>query len=264
VTDKVTVPKLSKYVEKGQKIVCVTAYDEPTARLADEAGVDVILVGDSVGSVVYGYSTTIPVSLDDIVRHTQAAARGCKRAHLISDLPFGSYQISLADAVESSVILAKAGAESVKLEGLYTDEIEAIIKAGIPVMGHLGMTPQSYNNFGGHRVQGRGDAAQKLIEDALRLEDSGAYAIVLELVPASVAKRVSDALTIPTIGIGAGVDCDGQIQVFHDLIGLSTKSFKHAKRYAEAGDLIRSGIASYVADVKSSAFPTAENSFEDH
>lgn len=260
-TDRITAPRLQVLKDKGQKIVCLTAYDEPTARLADRAGVDVVLVGDSVGSVMYGYSTTVPVELDDIERHTAAALVGCERALLVADLPFGSYQVSVSQAVESSIRLIKCGAGAVKLEGAYSEQIEAIVRAGIPVMGHVGMTPQSVNSFGGHRVQGRGDSGDRVLADALAVQEAGAFAVVLELVPAELALRITNELRIPTIGIGAGVGCDGQIQVFHDLMGISTQSFKHAKRYVEAGALMASGIAQYVEDVKSGEFPTSENSF---
>lgn len=254
-TKRVTAPSIAGM--KGAGIVCVTAYDFPTARLADEAGVDLILVGDSLGSVLFGYSTTIPVSLEMIEHHTIAAARGAHRALVVADLPFGSYQASVEDAVRASVLLMKAGAGAVKLEGTYTEHITAIARAGIPVMGHVGMTPQSYHSFGGHRVQ-REDA---VLDDAVAVQNAGCFSVVLELVPAELAGRITKKLAIPTIGIGAGVHCDGQIQVFHDLLGFSDAKFKHAKRYAEVGDVIRTAISSYAEEVRTKVFPGDENSF---
>lgn len=245
----------------GSPIVCLTAYDECSARLADAAGVDLILVGDSVGCVMYGYSTTIPVTLDDMVRHTQAARVGCKEALLVADLPFGSYQSSVEQAVDSAVRLVKAGAAAVKLEGTYVEAIAAIVRAGIPVMGHVGMTPQSYHGLGGHRVQGRQDHGQAILAEAAAIQEAGAFAIVLELIEGVATKSITNGLAIPTIGIGSGVDCDGQVQVFHDLLGLSVPHFKHAKRYLEAGELMGRAIATYVAEVRERSFPGPENTF---
>lgn len=254
-----TIPQLK---EKHQKIVSLTAYDESSARIADAAGVDFILVGDSVGSVIYGQRTTVGVTLEDIVRHTKAARTGVKRALLVADLPFGSYHSSVSQAVDSAVALVRAGAAAVKLEGLYVDEIRAIVKAGIPVMGHLGMTPQSVHALGGHRVQGRNPgAAEALLQDCKSLEAAGAFAIVLELVVAEVASQVSKGLKVPIIGIGSGAGCDGQIQVFHDLVGLTMHQFKHAGRYLEAANLMQDAVSQYAADVRTSSFPGEEHSF---
>lgn len=260
---RVTAPAVRALKARGEKVVCITAYDALFAAIAEEAGADVLLVGDSVGNVLLGYETTVPVTLDMMVHHTAAAARGCNRALLVADLPFGSYQSSTAQAVDSAVTLMQAGAQAVKLEGAYAEAVEAIVRAGIPVMGHLGMTPQSIHQFGGFRVQGRGDAAQRLKEEAMALQDAGAFSIVLELVPASVATDVSAALAIPTIGIGAGAGCDGQIQVIADVLGLSGIDLKHAKPYTDGRSLLRKALSDYVAEVRSGAFPTEEQSFED-
>ncbi len=259
--DKVMAPTILAMKGREQRIVCLTAYDFPTCQIADRAGVDVILVGDSLGNVVLGYETTVPVSLDDMIHHTRAAARAKPRALLLSDLPFGSYQISTADAVASAVELAKAGAEAVKLEGAYTDEIAAIVRAGIPVMGHVGLTPQSVNEFGGFRVQGKGEQAKKVMEQALAIEAAGAFGIVIELIPAALAKEITHALRIPTIGIGAGAECDGQVQVFHDLLGFSGQKYKHIGLYAHAAHDLQAAVERYTADVRESRFPTSENSF---
>lgn len=258
-TEKITAPKIRSL--KGGRIVCITAYDAPSALLADEAGVDLILVGDSVGNTTLGYANTLPVSLEDMLHHTRAARAGCSRALLVGDLPFGSYQTSVETAVESAVALVKAGADAVKLEGVYADAIAAIHKAGIPVMGHVGMTPQSVNAFGGFRVQGRGAGADRVLADARAVEDAGCFAVVLEVIPADLAGRITSALAIPTIGIGAGPACDGEVQVWHDLLGISPETFKHAKRFAEVGSVMRSAIEAYVSAVRNREFPSEDNSF---
>lgn len=242
-------------------VVCVTAYDFTSGAIADSAGVDVILVGDSVGNVVLGFDTTVPVTLDTMVHHTAATARGVKRALLVADLPFGSYQTSPEDAVRSAVALARVGAEAVKLEGDYDEACTAIVRSGLPVMAHVGFTPQSVNQFGGFRVQGRGDEGERVLEQAKLMENAGAFAIVLELVPAELAARISETLTIPTIGIGAGPHCDGQIQVFHDLVGLAPKVYRHAKKYANGRSSFVKGIRTYSSDVRSKTFPTEDQSF---
>jgi len=257
--EKITAPKVRAM--KGSRIVCVTAYDAPSARLADEAGVDLILVGDSVGNTTLGYSSTLPVTLKEMAHHTRAAASGCSNALLVSDLPFGSYQTSTEDAVRSAITLVKAGAEAVKLEGAYVEAIEAIVRAGIPIMGHVGMTPQSVNAFGGFRVQGRGSGAEVVSEAAKAVEGAGAFSIVLEVIPGIVAKRITAELTVPTIGIGAGPDCDGEIQVWHDLLGISETVYKHAKAYIQGGQAIKDAIAVYAEEVRKKAFPTEENTF---
>ncbi|AIE87715.1 3-methyl-2-oxobutanoate hydroxymethyltransferase [Fimbriimonas ginsengisoli] len=260
-SERVTVPHIRAMREKGRRVVCVTAYDALFGALADAAGVDLVLVGDSVGNVLLGYPTTVPVTLEDMLHHTRATRAGVKRALLVSDLPFGSFQVSVSDAVGSAVALMKAGAEAVKLEGDYTEQIEACVRAGIPVMGHLGMTPQSVNLFGGHRVQGKGSKGESIIDTAKRLEDAGAFSMVLELIPAELAERITEAVSIPTIGIGAGAGCSGQIQVLYDVLGLSAGSFRHARAFVHGSDCLLDGLRSYTEVVRDGSFPTSENSF---
>lgn len=259
--DKVTAPRLRAMRTKGERIVCVTAYDAVFGALADEAGVDVVLVGDSVGNVLLGYEDTIPVTLEEMVHHTRATARGVRYALLVADLPLGAYGSSVGQAVDSAVALAKAGAKAVKLEGVFPEEIAAITRIGIPVMGHVGMTPQSTNAFGGFRVQGRGEAGESVIADAKAVEAAGAIAIVLELVPAELASRITDALSCPTIGIGAGVGCSGQIQVVHDVLGLSPQPLRHAKRFVSGHDCLLDGLRAYTQEVREGTFPGQEHSF---
>ncbi len=259
--DRISAPKVLAMKVQRQAVVCITAYDVMTAAIADAAGADVILVGDSVGNVVLGYENTIPVTLAEMIHHTRAASRGTSRALLVADLPFGSYQASVEQAVNSSVDLIKAGAQAVKLEGVHTEAIRAIVRAGIPVMGHLGMTPQSVHAFGGFKVQGNGEAAERLISEAHELEQAGVFAMVLELIPGGVAQTITRSVGVPTIGIGAGPKCDGQIQVFHDVTGLSTAKLKHAKRYVEGLEILRSGVRAYVQEVRENRFPTDEHSF---
>lgn len=259
--DKITAPKILAMKASGNKVVSVTAYDAYFGRLVDEAGVDFILVGDSLANVVLGYANTVPVTLDEIVHHVKAVRRGVSRALLVADLPFGSYNSSVEQAVDSAVTLMKAGAEAVKLEGEYPEAISAMVKAGIPVMGHVGMTPQSVHVFGGFKVQGKGDAGDHVLRQAQLIEEAGAFAIVLELIPAPLSKRITESLRIPTIGIGGGPECDGQIQVLHDILGLSRETFKHAKRYAEGEDTFLEGLREYSREVRSKTFPTSENSF---
>jgi 3-methyl-2-oxobutanoate hydroxymethyltransferase len=258
---KITVPHFRAMRGKGQQIVCVTAYDAVFGALADEAGVDVVLVGDSVGNVLLGYPTTVPVTLADMVHHTRATRAGVTRALLLADLPFGTYEVSTSQAVESAVALMKAGAEGVKLEGYYPDVIAACVRAGIPVMGHLGMTPQSVNIFGGHRVQGKGSAGDSILETAQRLQDAGAFGFVLELVPADLAQRITDSLLVPTIGIGAGAGCSGQIQVLHDVLGLGTERYRHARAFVHGRECLLDGMRGYAEAVREGSFPTEENSF---
>ena len=266
---KVTVPEIRarKRREGGDAIAMVTAYDFTMARLVDEAGIDVVLVGDSLGMVVQGLQNTIPVTLDEICYHGRAVARGLAHAHLVGDLPFMSYQVSPMQAVESAGKLMKDGAfESVKLEGgdEVAEHVMRIVRAGIPVMGHVGLTPQSVHALGGFKVQGRGDdAAEKLLADARALERAGAYAIVLEAVPPDVAARVTAALSVPTIGIGAGVECDGQVLVCTDLLGMMRGHMpKFAKRYAELGDAIVGAVKSYVHEVREGEFPGPDHSYK--
>jgi 3-methyl-2-oxobutanoate hydroxymethyltransferase len=260
-SDKITAPILKRMRDTGEKIACITAYDFPSAAIADQAGVDLILVGDSVGNVVQGHETTIPVELEDICYHVRCVRKGCKRALLVADLPFGSYNVSVEQAVESSIKLMKAGADAVKLEGDYGDAIKAIVKAGIPTMGHVGFTPQSIHNFGGAKVQGKGDDATTILAHAKSIEAAGAFGIVLELIPSALAQKITDALQIPTIGIGAGKNCSGEIQVWHDILGLTDKQHKHTKFYMNGRSDMVAAINSYSSDVKSGAFPGPENSF---
>ncbi|MHB1323290.1 MAG: 3-methyl-2-oxobutanoate hydroxymethyltransferase [Coriobacteriia bacterium] len=256
---RVTTTGLAAMKAAGEPVVMVTAYDAPGARLVEAAGVDVILVGDSLGMTVLGHASTLPVTMEDMLRHTAAVARSTDRALLVSDMPFMSYQVSVAEALRNAGrFLAEAGAHAVKIEGgaQMAELVGALTGAGIPVMGHVGLTPQSVNLFGGYRMQGR-DAvsALRLVDDCLALEAAGAFAIVLELVPAELAQLISEELSIPAIGIGAGAGCDGQVQVFHDILGLGDFTPRHAKRYAEVGTAITSAVAAYAADVRSGAFP---------
>jgi 3-methyl-2-oxobutanoate hydroxymethyltransferase len=253
------------------RISMVTAYDFTMARLADMSGVDSVLVGDSLGMVVQGLQNTIPVTLDEIAYHARAVARGLTHAHLIGDLPFMSYQVSPAQAVESAGKLMKEGfVESVKLEGgeEFAEHVRRIVRAGIPVCGHVGLTPQSVHQFGGFKVQGRGDGAEKIIADAHALEDAGAFMVVLEAIPPDVAAQITAELSIPTIGIGAGVECDGQVLVCTDLLGMipSTapgfKAPKFAKRFAEVGEAAVAAFEQYIAEVQSGAFPGAEHTYK--
>jgi 3-methyl-2-oxobutanoate hydroxymethyltransferase len=251
--------------KKGARLAMLTAYDFPTARLVAEAGVDLILVGDSLGMVVLGYDSTVPVTVDDMVHHTKAARRGAPEAFLVADLPFLSYG-TVADALANSARLMKdAHADSVKLEGGVdvAPVVEALVKAGVPVLGHVGLTPQTASALGGYRLQGKDEAqARRIVEDALALERAGCWGVVLELVPAPLAKMITEKISIPTIGIGAGKDCDGQVLVFHDTVGLFsgfTPTF--VKRYAEAGATIREALARYAEEVRSGAFPSDKQSF---
>lgn len=263
---KVTVPDLLKRKGGSDPIVALTAYDYPFARIADEAGVDLLLVGDSLGMVVQGLDTTLPVTMDEMVYHCRMVARGRRRALLVGDLPFLSYQVSIPEAVANAGRLVKEGAvEAVKLEGgiAMADTIRAISRVDIPVMGHIGLTPQSVHRMGGHKVQGRrpGDR-ERVIEDALAVEEAGAFAVVLEGIPLDLAAEITARLAIPTIGIGAGPHCDGQILVLHDVLGLCDRlSPRFAKRYASLWDVARSAIDAYAGEVRSRRFPTDAHAF---
>ena len=263
---KVTIPALHAKKRRGEPITMITAYDYPGALAVDEAGVDLILVGDSLGMVVLGYDSTVPVTMDEMIIHTAAVKRGTKYAHIVGDMPFLSYQADVRDAIRNAGRFLKEGrADSVKLEGgaATAPIVKAIVEAGIAVMGHIGLTPQSVSKLGGYRVQGKtASAAQQLLEDALALQEAGAYALVLETTPDRVSEFVSKQLDIPTIGIGAGAGCDGQVLVFHDLLGYFDRfSPKHNKRYASLKPIIVEAVKQYVDEVHSRAFPTAENSF---
>jgi 3-methyl-2-oxobutanoate hydroxymethyltransferase len=265
--EKIRTAVLREMKERKEKIVVLTAYDYPTARMEDEAGIDAILVGDSLGNVILGYRDTLSVTMDEMVHHTKAVARGTKHALVIADMPFLSYQASTEDAIRNAGRLIKEGrAEAVKLEGgrRVIDKVEAIIEAGIPVMGHLGMTPQSIHQFGGYKVRGRNEAgARAIIEDSKILEKADVFGIVLECMPWQLAKIITGQLGVPTIGIGAGPYCDGQVLVMYDLLGLSGDfSPKFVKKYAQLGSHIMKALADFKVDVKSGKFPSSEHCYE--
>jgi 3-methyl-2-oxobutanoate hydroxymethyltransferase len=244
--EKITVRAIEGFKKAGHKISALTAYDYPFAKLLDESGVDIILVGDSLGNVMLGYRNTIPVTMEEMIIHTKAAARGVKRALLVADLPFGSYEVEVKQAVANAIALAKAGAQAVKLEGAdYAEAVKAIIKAGIPVMGHVGFIPQSVNSSGCCRQGGTPKEAARIIAEAARLEKVGCFAIVLELIPPELAKKISNKLKIPTIGIGAGPDCDGQILVTYDMLGLYPNPPKFVKKYADLSETIKSAVKKF-------------------
>lgn len=251
---------------KGKEpIVMLTAYDYPTAKIASESGVEIILVGDSLGNVVLGYDSTIPVTMEEMLMHIKAVRRGAPDAFIVGDMPFLSYEVSIEKAVENAGLMLKAGANAVKLEGgeEYVETIKQIIRAGIPVMGHLGFTPQSVNLLGGHRIQGKTpESREKLLRDAKSLEKAGCFAIVLELVVESVAKEITESVGIPTIGIGAGRFCDGQVLVFHDVVGLSQMNLKFAKSYANTYEVMLNAVKKYREEVKSKLFPEQTHVFE--
>ncbi len=271
---KVTVPDLlSRKFHSGpvspetrKKITCLTAYDYPTARLLDEAGVEVLLVGDSLGMVMLGYDSTLPVTLDEMLHHVRAVRRGTKRALLVADMPYGSFHVSIDESVRNAMRLIKeGGAEAVKIEGgeRRLELISRLVEAEIPVMGHVGLTPQSINALGGFHVQGKTvDAARQLERDAKAVEAAGAFSVVLESVPRELAARITEKLRIPTIGIGAGPDCDGQVLVFHDLVGLTIgHTPKFARQYANLSGEISRAVEAYCSDVRSGGFPSDAESF---
>ncbi|MCH5265732.1 MAG: 3-methyl-2-oxobutanoate hydroxymethyltransferase [Lachnospiraceae bacterium] len=264
---KNTVLTFQQAKEKGEKLTMLTAYDYSTARLLDEAGVNSILVGDSLGNVMLGYDDTIPVTMEDMIHHGAAVARGAENALVVIDMPFMSYQTSVYDAVVNAGRLMKEGhAGAVKLEGgqEVCPQIQAIVAAGIPVCAHLGLTPQSIHAFGGYRVQGKTEAAaKKLIEDAKAVEEAGAFAVVLECVPKKLADLITKNLQIPTIGIGAGAGCDGQVLVYQDMLGMfSDFTPKFVKRYAEIGEAMKKAFREYIEEVGSGAFPAAEHEYK--
>ena len=263
---KLPLTELAELKRRGQKIAMVTAYDFPSGRIADEAGVELVLVGDSAGMVVLGNESTVPVTMDELLMLTRAVVRGAKRPLVIADMPFGSFQASDESAVENAVRFVKeAGADAVKLEGAgpTLSRVQAIVGAGVPVMGHVGLTPQSATMLGGFKAQGRtAEKAERLYEDALALEAAGCFAIVLEAVPAQVAARVTEALEVPTIGIGAGADCDGQVLVWHDLLGLyAGKAPRFVKRYADLAGEARRALEAYVEDVREGRFPEEQHTY---
>ena len=263
---KVSLIELAERKARGEKLVMVTAYDHPGARLADAAGVDLILVGDSAADNVLGYDSTVPVTVDELLVLVRAVARGAKRALVVADMPFGSFQVSDETAVANAVrFIKEAGADAVKIEGAgpSLSRVQALVGAGIPVMGHVGLTPQSATLLGGFKAQGRtATKARRLLTEARELEAAGCFAVVLEAVPAAVAARVSDTLHVPTIGIGAGPACDGQVLVWHDLLGLNDrKPARFVKRYADLGTEIQRALGAYAADVRSGAFPAEEHTY---
>jgi len=262
----VSVHELLAMKERGERIVCLTCYDALFARLLDESGVDILLVGDSVNQVLAGGETTLSATLEQMIYHTRIVRRGASRALVICDLPFLSYQISKEDAIKNAGrVMAETGCHAVKLEGgkPMAQTVRALVDVGIPVMGHLGLTPQSVHALGGYRVQGRDEkTAERLKEDAKALEDAGAFAIVLELVPAPLASHITKSLTIPTIGIGAGPACDGQVLVLHDMLGLNDKFVaKFVKRYAALAEDVREAVRLYTAEVREGRYPGPEHSF---
>lgn len=262
---RVNISQIREMKQKGEKIAMLTAYDYSTAKIVDEAGVPLILVGDSLGMVVLGYDTPIPVTMDVMIHHTRAVVRGTSKALIVGDMPFMSYHVSIEEALHNAGrFLQEAGCQSVKLEGgvSVAEKVSRIVQCGIPVMGHIGLTPQSVNQLGGWRVQGKTpEAASQLLKDALALEEAGAFSVVLEQVPTPLATLISQKLSIPTIGIGAGSGCDGQVLVIHDVFGLSDRVPKLAKKYAGVGDIMRKAVTEYYNDVKSGSFPTEANSF---
>ena len=263
---KITVPDVVAMKRDRKRITMMTAYDAAFAKLVDQAGIDVILVGDSLGMVVLGYPTTVPVTMDDMVRHAAAVSRGATRPLLVGDMPFGTYQAGPQDALRNAArFLKEAGMDAVKLEGGHevVETVRALVDSGIAVMGHVGLTPQRVAQFGGFKVQAKtARAARRLIEDCLALEDAGAFSIVLESVPAPVAALATERLGIPTIGIGAGVDCDGQVLVLHDVLGLFGEfKPKFAKRYADIGTAVVEALREYDRDVRAGTFPDDEHSF---
>ncbi len=268
-TKRITVPELGRMKAAGERVTMVTAYDWTFARLLDAAGVELLLVGDSLGMVMQGQDTTLPVTLDEMVYHTRLVARGARRALVVGDLPFGAYQSSPDRAVDNAVRLVKeGGAAAVKLEGgvRMADTIAAISSVDIPVMGHVGLTPQSVHRMGGHKVQGRrhgheAGGRERVLDDARAVQDAGAFAVVLEGIPLDLAAEITGELEIPTIGIGAGVHCDGQVLVLHDLLGLSERAPKFAKAYVDLSAAVSSAAADYVREVKGGVFPTDVHSF---
>lgn len=264
---RVTTATLLEMKARGEKITLLTAYDYPTARLLDEAGIDLLLVGDSLGNVVLGYENTLPVTMEESLHHTKAVARGAKRALVVGDMPFLSYQTTVADAVlNGGRYLKEAGAQAVKLEGgrERAEVIRALVETGIPVMGHLGLTPQSVHQLGGFKVQGKSEeAARRLLEDARILEEAGIFSLVLEAVPAAVAAEVTRQLHIPTLGIGAGPHCDGQVLVFHDMMGLTGKRVpKFVKQYARVYEIMQDALKAFKAEVQDGTFPGPEHCYD--
>jgi 3-methyl-2-oxobutanoate hydroxymethyltransferase len=261
---RVTVRDIAAAKARGEKWPMLTAYDALTAHIFDEAGIPVLLVGDSAGMVVFGHDTTIPVTVDDLIPLTAAVVRGTSRAMVVADLPFGSYQASSRDALAAATrFMKESGAQAIKLEGgqRIARQVEDLVAAGVPVMAHVGLTPQSVHAFGGFRVQGRGEDGERLLQDAKAMEAAGAFAVVLEAVPAALAARVTGSLSIPTIGIGAGPDCDAQVLVWQDMAGLSPRTPKFVRQYADVGSVLRDAATAYAQDVVSGNFPGPAESY---
>lgn len=263
---KKTIHQLREMKEQGEKIAMITAYDATFTRILDGAGIDIALVGDSLGMVIQGYTDTTHVSLDEMIYHARIVRRGISTAHMTVDLPFMSYQVSVEQTMESAGRLVKeGGAESVKLEGgeWVSERVYRLVQAGIPVMGHIGLTPQSIHQLGGFRIQGRDEKSAKALKDGAKaLEQAGAYAIVLEGIPSALAKEITQSISIPTIGIGAGPDCDGQVLVIYDLLGMDNKfNPKFAKKYAQLADTISGAVSQYIDEVRNGAFPGPEHSY---
>jgi len=263
---KVTVPEIRKMKERGEKITALTAYDYSFARILDQAGIDILLVGDSLGSVIQGRENTLSVTMEDMIYHTKAVARGSQRALLVADMPFLSFQVSAEEAKRNAGrFVQEAEAEAVKLEGgmHILQTVEALIQIGIPVMGHVGLTPQSIHQFGGYRVQGKEQAGREaILQDALGLEAAGAFAVVLEGIPMNLAGEITERLSIPTIGIGAGVNCDGQVLVVHDMLGMfDMYTPKFVKKYADMKTVMMGAVEKYIAEVKEQKFPDKQHSF---
>jgi len=263
---RVTITEIKEMKQRKEKIPMLTAYDYVTAKMVDEAGVPLILVGDSLGMVMLGYESTIPVTMEEMIHHTKAVVRGAKKALIIGDMPFMTYHISVSDALHNAArFIQEGGAQAVKLEGgeVVAEQVRRLVDCGIPVMGHIGLTPQSVHQLGGFKVRGKAaEEAKKLLNDARILEEAGAFAIVLECTPAPLSELITQKLAIPTIGIGAGPDCDGQVQVISDMLGLYTEFVpKHAKQYARLAGEIKTAVSSYISEVKSLSFPTAEQSY---
>jgi 3-methyl-2-oxobutanoate hydroxymethyltransferase len=263
---RVTITEIKEMKHRKEKIPMLTAYDYVTAKMVDEAGMPLILVGDSLGMVMLGYESTIPVTMEEMIHHTKAVVRGAKKALIVGDMPFMTYHISVSDALHNATkFIQEGGAQAVKLEGgeVVAEKVRRLVDCGIPVMGHIGLTPQFMHQLGGFKVRGKEmEEAKKLLSDARILEEAGAFAIVLECTPAPLSKLITQKLNIPTIGIGAGPDCDGQIQVISDLLGLYTEFVpRHAKQYAKLAGEIKTAVSSYISEVKSLSFPTMEHSY---
>ena len=262
---RVTINDIRAMKQNGEKIAMLTAYDYPTAKIIDRCNIPIILVGDSVGNVVLGYETTLPVTMDDMIHHCKAVVRGAEHAMIVGDMPFMTYHVSVEDAMRNAArFIQEAGVQAVKLEGGVTvaDKVKRLVDCGIPVMGHIGMTPQSVNQFGGHLVQGKKlDVAERLVDDAKALEQAGAFCVVLECVPKRLAALITENVGIPTIGIGAGPDCDGQVLVINNVLGLTDFTPKLAKQYVNVNEIITQAVTAYRDEVKGGQFPTKENSF---